>query len=43
MLVYNIGDVVAIAIFCVALIFMIGVWFIGCLIQFFDWIRRKRK
>ena len=43
MIVFNMGDVITIAIFCVALIIMIALWFIGCVIQFFDWIRRKRE
>lgn len=43
MIVFDMGDVIVIFIFCAALVFMIGIWFIGCAIQFFDWIRRKRK
>lgn len=43
MLVYDLGDVIALTLFCGA----IGFWLVICLIarviQFFDWIRRKRK
>ncbi len=43
MLVYTIGDVVVIFMFCVALGLIILGLLYYCVIQFFDWIRRKRK
>ena len=43
MLVYGIDDVIVIFIGCVGLVLLSIAFLIGCAIQFFDWIRRKRK
>ena len=43
MLVYDIGDVIVIAMLCAGLIILIAGYFMACVIRFFDWIRRKRK
>lgn len=43
MLIYGIDDVIMIVLGCVGLVLLCIAFLIGCAIQFFDWIRRKRK
>ena len=43
MLVFDIGDVIALTLFCGVIGFWLVILLIANVIRFFDWIRRKRK